>query len=141
LPGRVLIQSYYPEHYAIQDAVRQDYVSFYERELHFRRMMAYPPFTSLANVIVRDTNLDHAIKWSRRLSEYFSPHDGKAVRILGPASAPLARLKSEHRYQFLLKSPRRSVLTKLLNGALAFCEANEIPGKALLVDMDPVMLS
>jgi primosomal protein N' (replication factor Y) len=141
LPGRVLIQSYYPEHYAIQDAVRQDYVSFYERELHFRRMMAYPPFTSLANVIVRDTNLDHAIKWSRRLSEYFSPHDGKAVRILGPASAPLARLKREHRYQFLLKSPRRSVLTKLLNGALAFCEANEIPGKALLVDMDPVMLS
>ena len=141
LPGRVLIQSYYPEHYAIQDAVRQDYVSFYERELHFRRMMAYPPFTSLANVIVRDTNLDNAIKWSRRLSEYFSPHDGKAVRILGPASAPLARLKREHRYQFLLKSPRRSVLTKLLSGALAFCEANEIPGKALLVDMDPVMLS
>jgi len=137
----VLIQSYYPEHYAIQDAVRQDYVSFYERELHFRRMMAYPPFTSLANVIVRDTNLDNAIKWSRRLSEYFSPHDGKAVRVLGPASAPLARLKREHRYQFLLKSPRRSVLTKLLNGALAFCEANEIPGKALLVDMDPVMLS
>jgi len=140
LPGRVLIQTYYPEHYAIQDAVRQDYVSFYERELHFRRMMAYPPFTSLANVIVRDTDPENAIKWSRWLAEYFSPHDGKAVRILGPASAPLARLKKEHRYQFLLKSSKRSVLTKLLSGALAFCEANEIPGTAVLVDMDPLTL-
>jgi primosomal protein N' (replication factor Y) (superfamily II helicase) len=140
LPGRVLIQTYYPDHYAIQDAVRQDYLSFYERELHFRRMMAYPPFASLANVIVRDTNLDNAIRWSRRLSEYFSPHDGKGVRILGPASAPLARLKKEHRYQFLLKSPKRSVLAKLLGGALAFCEANEIPGTAALVDMDPMTL-
>ena len=140
LPGRVLIQTYYPEHYAIQDAVRQDYLSFYERELHFRRMMAYPPFTSLANVIVRDTNLENAIRWSRRLSEYFSLHDGKGARVLGPASAPLARLKKEHRYQFLLKSPKRSVLTKLLSGALAFCDANEIPGTAVLVDVDPLTL-
>ena len=140
LPGRVLIQTYYPEHYAIQDAVRQDYLAFYERELHFRRMMAYPPFTSLANVIVRDTNLKKAIQWSRRLSEYFSPHDGKGARILGPASAPLARLKKEHRYQFLLKSPKRSVLTKLLAGAMAFCEKEEIPDTAVLVDMDPLSL-
>ena len=140
LPGRVLIQTYYPEHYAIQDAVRQDYLSFYERELHFRRMMAYPPFTSLANVIVRDTNLENAIHWSRRLSEYFSPSDGKGIRILGPASAPLARLKKEHRFQFLLKSPKRSVITKLLSGALSFCDANEIPQTAILVDMDPLSL-
>jgi primosomal protein N' (replication factor Y) len=140
LPGRVLIQTYYPEHYAVQDAVRQDYLSFYERELHFRRMMMYPPFTSLANVIVRDANLENAIRWSRRLSQYFAPYDGQAVRILGPASAPLARLKKEHRYQFLLKSPKKSVLTKILSGALTFCDANEIPQRAVLVDMDPLTL-
>ena len=140
LPGRVLIQTYYPEHYAIQDAVKQDYASFFERELQFRRMLAYPPFTSLANVIVRHTSLDVAIRWSRKLSEYFSPHDGHTVRILGPATAPLARLKKEHRFQFLLKSPKRSILTKLLSGALAFCEAQEIPGTAVLVDMDPLSL-
>jgi primosomal protein N' (replication factor Y) len=140
LPGRVLIQTYYPEHYAIQDAVRQDYPAFFERELHFRRMMQYPPFTSLANVIVRDTSLEKAIRWSRQLSEYFSPQDGKGVRILGPATAPLARLKKEHRFQFLLKSPKRSVLTKLLSGAMAYCEAKEIPQTAVLVDMDPLSL-
>jgi len=140
LKGRVLIQTFYPEHYAIQDAVKQDYGAFFERELHFRRMMAYPPFTSLANVIVRDTSLEKTIRWSRQLSEYFSPHDDKGVRILGPATAPLARLKKEHRFQFLLKSPKRSVLTKLLSGALAYCEANEIPDTAVLVDMDPLSL-
>jgi primosomal protein N' (replication factor Y) (superfamily II helicase) len=140
LPGRVLIQTFYPEHYAIQDAVHQDYLSFYERELHFRRLMAYPPVSSLANVIVHDTKMENAIRWSRRLGEYFSPHDGKGVRVLGPASAPLARLKKEHRYQFLLKSAKRSVLTKLLSGALSFCDANEIPQTAILVDMDPLTL-
>ncbi len=140
LPGRVLIQTFYPEHYAIQDAVRQDYLSFYERELNFRRMMAYPPFTSLANVIVRDANLENAIRWSRRLSEYFAPHNEKGVRVMGPASAPLARLKKEHRFQFLLKSTKRTLLTKLLSGAMSFCDANEIPQMAVLVDMDPLTL-
>jgi primosomal protein N' (replication factor Y) len=140
LPGRVLIQTFYPEHYAIRDAVRQDYASFFERELHFRRMMQYPPFTSLANIIVRDTSLEKAIRWSRKLSEYFSPHDGKGVRVLGPATAPLARLNKEHRFQFLLKSPKRSVLTRLLSGAMAFADAKEVPQTAVLVDMDPLSL-
>jgi primosomal protein N' (replication factor Y) len=140
LPGRVLIQTFYPEHYAIQDAVRQDYAAFFDREMPFRRMMAYPPFSSLANVIVRDTNLEKAIRWSRQLSQFFSPQNGKDVRILGPAAAPLARLKKEHRFQFLLKSPRRSLLTKLLSGALAYCDAKEIPQTAILVDMDALSL-
>jgi primosomal protein N' (replication factor Y) len=140
LPGRVLIQTYYPEHYAIQDAVRQDYSAFFEREMHFRRMMQYPPFTSLANVIVRDTSLEKAIVWSRQLSEYFAPHDGKGARILGPATAPLARLKKEHRFQFLLKSPRRSLLTRILSGAMAYCDARSIPQTAVLADMDPLSL-
>jgi len=140
LQGRALIQTFYPEHYAIQDAIKQDYRAFFERESHFRRMMAYPPFTSLANVIVRDTSLEKAIRWSRQLSDYFSPHDGEGVRILGPATAPLARLKKEHRFQFLLKSPKRSALTKLLSGALAYCDAKEIPQTAVLVDMDPLSL-
>jgi primosomal protein N' (replication factor Y) (superfamily II helicase) len=140
LPGRVLIQTYYPEHYAIQDAVRQDYAAFFEREMHFRTMLAYPPLTSLANVIVRDISLEKAIRWSRKLSEYFSPYDDKGLRVLGPATASLALLKKEHRFQFLLKSSKRSLLTKLLSGALSFCDTQEIPQTAVLVDMDPLSL-
>jgi primosomal protein N' (replication factor Y) (superfamily II helicase) len=140
LKGRVLIQTFYPDHYAIQDAVRQDYRSFFDRELQFRKMMAYPPFTALANVIVRDTILERAIQWSRQLSEYFIPYDGKGLRVLGPATAPLARLKKEHRFQFLLKSQKRSLMTKLLSGAMAYCDAKEIPQTAVLVDVDPLSL-
>lgn len=140
LPGRVLIQTFYPEHYAIQDAVRQDYPAFYERETQFRRVMAYPPFTSLANVIVRHTDLDKAIRWSRQLSQYFSPHDGNGLRILGPAAAPLAKLKKEHRFQFLLKSPKRSLLAKVLAGAMTYLQQKEIPESAVFVDMDPLSL-
>ncbi|HVH70743.1 MAG TPA: primosomal protein N', partial [Candidatus Dormibacteraeota bacterium] len=81
-----------------------------------------------------------AMLWSRELSRYFSPHNGEKVRILGPATAPLARLKREHRFQFLLKSPKRSVLAKLLRGALAYCDAEKIPQTAVLVDMDPLSL-
>ena len=140
LPGRVLIQTFYPEHYAIQDAIKQDYIAFFERELHYRQVMAYPPFTSLANVIVRDSSLEKAIAWSRELSQFFAPHNGDGMRILGPASAPLARLKSEYRFQFLLKSKRKARLAKLLAGALAYSEAKEIPQTAILVDMDPLQL-
>jgi len=140
LSGRVLIQTFYPEHYAIQDAVKQDYPAFYERETQFRRVMAYPPFTSLANVIVRDTNQEKAIRWSRQLSQYFSPHDGKGLRILGPAAAPLAKLKKEHRFQFLLKSPKRSLLAKILGGAMTYLALKEIPETAVLADMDPLNL-
>lgn len=140
LPGKVLIQTYFPDHYAIQDAVKQDYPAFFERELHFRRVMAYPPFTSLANVIVRDTSLEKAIQWSRELSQYFAPHNGEKVRVLGPAAAPLAKLKREHRFQFLLKSKSRAKLTQLLSGALAYCESKEIPQTAILADVDPLSL-
>jgi primosomal protein N' (replication factor Y) (superfamily II helicase) len=140
LPGRVLIQTFYPEHYAIQDAIKQDYIAFFERELHYRQVMAYPPFTSLANVIVRDSSLEKAIAWSRELSQFFAPHNGDGMRILGPASAPLARLKSAYRFQFLLKSKRKARLAKLLAGALAYSEAKEIPQTAILVDMDPLQL-
>jgi primosomal protein N' (replication factor Y) len=140
LPGRVLIQTFYPEHYAIQDAVKQDYAAFFERELHFRRVMAYPPFTSLANVIIRDRCLDKAIRWSNQLSQYFAPHAGNDIRVLGPASAPLSRLKSDYRFQFLLKSRKKAALARLLSGALSYAEARELPESALLVDMDPLQL-
>ena len=140
LPGTVLVQTYYPEHYAIQDAVRQDYAAYFEREVHFRKMMAYPPFTALANVIVRDRKIENAIRWSRKLGEFFAPYEAKGITVLGPAAAPLARLKNEYRFQFLLKSPKRGMLTAALSAALDFCMREEIPGTAILADVDPVSL-
>lgn len=140
LSGEVLVETHYPEHYAIQHAAKQDYLSFYEKEAHFRRMLHYPPFTALASILVRDRKIENAIRWSRALGEYFAPFENRGVKILGPAAAPLARLKKEYRFQFLLKSPQRSALSQALSGALDFCAKKEIPETAVIVDVDPASL-
>ena len=100
LPGEVLVETYYPEHYAIQLAARQDYITFFEKELQFRRLLHYPPFTALASILVRDTKIENAIRWSRQLSAFLAPQESRGVKVLGPAAAPLARLKREYRFQF-----------------------------------------
>jgi primosomal protein N' (replication factor Y) (superfamily II helicase) len=141
LSGEVLVETYYPEHYAIQHAARQDYVSFYEKEEHFRRVLHYPPFVALANVLVRDRKIENAIRWSRALAGHFAPFEERGVKILGPAAAPLARLRRDYRFQFVLKSPHRAVLGKALAGALDFCAAKRIPQTAVIVDVDPTSLS
>jgi primosomal protein N' (replication factor Y) len=141
LSGEVLVETYYPEHYAIQCAVQQDYISFYEKEAHFRRVLHYPPFTALATVLVRGRKIEDAIRWSRALAAYFTPFEGRGVKILGPAAAPLARLRREYRFQFVLKSPQRSALAQALGGCLDFCAAREIPEKAVIVDVDPASLT
>jgi primosomal protein N' (replication factor Y) (superfamily II helicase) len=141
LCGEVLVETYYPEHYAIQYAVRQDYVSFYEKEAQFRRLLHYPPFTALANVLVRDRKIENAIRWSRALASHFAPFEERGVKILGPAAAPLARLRRDYRFQFVLKSPHRAILGKALAGALDFCAAQQFPETAVIIDVDPTSLS
>ncbi len=140
LPGEVLVETYYPEHYAIQLAARQDYVTFYEKEVQFRRLLHYPPFTALASILVRDTKIENAIRWSRQLSAFLAPQESRGVKVLGPAAAPLARLKREYRFQFLLKAPRRAQLTRAVTDLLTFCDEKEIPQKAVQVDVDPLSL-
>jgi len=140
LAGEVLVETYYPEHYAIQYAAQQDYVSFYEKEAQFRRALHYPPFAALANLVVRDRRVENAIRWSRSLAACLEPFERQFVKVLGPAAAPLARLRREYRFQFLLKSPRRASLGKALRAALDFCAAKEIPQTAVIVDVDPASL-
>jgi primosomal protein N' (replication factor Y) (superfamily II helicase) len=132
LSGEVLVETYYPE---------QDYVSFYEKEAHFRRLLHYPPFTALATALVRDRKVENAIRWSRALAACFAPFEKQGVKILGPAAAPLARLRRDYRFQFVLKSPYRSVLAKALATAIDSCAKKEIPETAVIVDVDPQNLS
>jgi primosomal protein N' (replication factor Y) len=102
--------------------------------------MHYPPFTALANVIVRDRKMENAARWARMLDGFLRPHETQGLKVLGPAAAPLARLKREYRFQFLLKSPKRSALNSVLAGALEFCAQREIPESAVMVDVDPLSL-
>jgi len=90
--------------------------------------------------LVRDTKIENAIRWSRQLSAFLAPQESRGVKVLGPAAAPLARLKREYRFQFLLKAPKRAQLTRAVTELLAFSEEKEIPQKAVLVDVDPLSL-
>ena len=139
LPGLVLIQTLEPEHYAIRFARTHDYQGFYEKELNFRRLMHYPPFAALANILVRSEKLEEALRLSGGLGEFLKDPP-KTVRVLGPAAAAMVKLKSEYRYQFLLKSSSRRDLAQLLKGARHFAEEHKWPATALVIDVDPLSL-
>ncbi len=110
LPGRVVVQTYYPDHYAILAAAGNDYARFAERELKYRRWMHYPPFGALANVLVRSQKLEEAAGWAAELGKYLVKNQQNgAVRVLGPCTAPIARIKSVYRFHLILKAASRKV--------------------------------
>ncbi|MGO9009719.1 MAG: primosomal protein N' [Bryobacteraceae bacterium] len=139
LPGIVLIQTINPDHYAVRMAAAQDYSAFYEKELAFRRAMHYPPFSAMANVLVRAEKKEMALRLSADLGMLLTPPPEK-LRILGPAEAPVPRLKAEYRYQLLIKSASRVALNALLQKVRAFALDHKWPATALVIDVDPLTL-
>jgi primosomal protein N' (replication factor Y) len=140
LPGRVLVQTYHPDHYAIQFAAKHDYPGFVAKELQYRRWMHYPPSAVLANVIVQGQTLEEASGWAATLGKWFSGARLDKVRVLGPAAAPIVRLKRIYRFHFVLKAERRDVLGRTLRAMLAHADAKSIPRRNLVVDVDAVHL-
>jgi len=140
LPGRVLVQTYHPEHYAIQCAATHDYMGFVAKELEYRKWMHYPPSSVLANVIVQGQSLEEAAAWANKLGRWFAGKHLDKVRVLGPAAAPIARLKRIYRFHFVLKAERRDALGRTLRGLLAYAESEAIPRRNLIVDVDAVHL-
>ena len=139
-PGRVLVQTYHPDHYAVRCAAAHDYHGFVQREMQFRRPFFYPPFGVLANVLVQSQEMGEAMAWSGALGKWFTGRSVTGVRMLGPAAAPVSRLKRIYRYHLLLKAQRRSDLQAALRGMLAHAEASGVPRKSIVVDVDPISL-
>ena len=139
-PGKVILQTYFPEHYAVQYAAQHDFIGFYEKELRFRSWMHYPPYSSLANVMVRSAKLDETLRWSGILGRWFENTRHEGVRVLGPAAAPIERLKRDYRYHFILKSPSRQKLNALLRAMLTHAAEENIPRTNVIVDVDALWL-
>lgn len=139
VPGVVLVQTINPDHYAIQFAAAQDYQGFYEKEIHFRRMMRYPPFSAMANVLVRDAKQEAALRMSSDLALLLNPCP-EGLKILGPAEAPVPRLKAEYRYQFLIKAASRKTLSELLHQVRKYAVDRKWSATALVIDVDPLTL-
>jgi primosomal protein N' (replication factor Y) len=135
-PGKVVLQTYFPEHYAVQFAAHHDFNGFYDKELRYRSWMQYPPFTALANVLVRSDKLEDALKYSGALGQWLQNTRHEGVRVMGPAAAPIVRLKNDYRYHIILKSASREKLNALLRAMLAHASEQKIPRTNVIVDMD-----
>ena len=140
LPGRVVVQTYYPDHYAIVAAAKHDYASFVERELKYRRWMHYPPFGVLANVLVQSAKLEEAARWSAELGKWFEKAVPEGVRVLGPCTAPIARIKGTYRFHMILKAGSRKALNAALRAMLAHADAAGVPRRNVVVDVDALRL-
>lgn len=134
LQGQAIVQTLYPNHYSIRHACRQDYRGFFEDEIAFRRAMRYPPAVALVNVVVKGRNLGAAMQDAGELVGALR-WSGAPYSVLGPATAPLSRLKGEHRAQFFLKGRHRGAMREALLAVLA--ARPEIRRRAI-VDVDPM---
>jgi primosomal protein N' (replication factor Y) len=134
--GEAIVQTLYPEHYSIQYACRQDYREFFEREIVFRRGMRYPPLVALINVVVRGRTFEEAMHAAAGIVARLEPATATAsFTLLGPAPAPLTRLRGEHRVQFFLKGTHRAEMRRALSTVLS-----NLPElrKRVTADVDPL---
>ena len=143
--GRVVIQTWYPNHYSLKAARRQDYLLFFQEEIEFRRRFQYPPFSALVSLLVqgrdRDSTLDLARKIGRSLAEHRKRIPAQhRLRILGPAPAPLERIKGEYRFQILIKAVSRSEALGVVRSSREDLSGEGINLKRVSIDVDPLNL-
>jgi primosomal protein N' (replication factor Y) len=140
-PGRVLIQTYHPYHYALRHACAQDYESFYDEELRYRQNHSYPPFVALASLLVHGPDLGRVRSDSLELRKQLdAANEERKCRMLGPAPAPLSRLKGEHRFQLLIKSRNRKELRRVADAALKNAVDGGMNLRTVNLEIDPVSI-
>ncbi len=143
--GKVVIQSFYPEHYALKFARKQDYIGFFQDEIEYRRLLGYPPYARLIQIVIAETNSAKALALGQKISSTLKTHCRRhglygKIRILGPAAAPLEKLRGKYRYQILIKSGPDDDPVQLLRGAYEELGARRVSLKNASIDVDPLSL-
>ena len=139
--GRVLVQTMSPDEPVIQFAARHDYPGFARYELQKRKSVSAPPFTSMARIIIRSLDEKIAADESRRVADILratEPAVEKSVRILGPAPAPVTRLRKYFRYHLQMTSPSGESIQRLWKSVESKLKLHS--DADLTIDMDPVDL-
>ena len=139
-PGMVILQAYQPEHYAIRAAVEHDYYTFYEQEIEFRRRFVYPPFKALISCLCRGANAAVVKEEAAWLAGALRAAASSSVKVLGPASPPLGRLRGKHRMQVLLRGHDRSGMRALLETTIEDLGKQRRLPRDLRIDVDPLNL-
>jgi len=140
-PGRVLIQTYHPHNYALRHAVAQDYLGFYNEEIRHRRNHQYPPFVALALLLTRHNDAARAYEIAQQVRKALVESDTeRSCRILGPAPAPLARLRSEFRFHVLVKSRSRKQMRGVIDQGLASLQKDGQDLRHVSLEIDPISM-
>jgi len=144
-PGHVIIQTYNPEHYAVASACSQDYEGFAANELEIRRVLGFPPFGFMAAIRVEDPDEERARRTAHDIgktaTDALLKPGAPPASVLGPAPAPIARLRGRYRWQILFRADRRSILQWLITGLKPWL-TGEVRGAGsaarVVLDIDPV---
>ncbi len=136
LPGRVIIQTCAPHHYAIQAARLHDYASFFKQELEIRRQCGLPPFTRLILLTVRGMKEVKAQESAQRLADLLRESLPRKTEILGPSPAPVPKVRRRYLWQVLLKTKNYGALQEPLAHLLQ--RFHPLKGCRLAVDVDPL---
>lgn len=133
LGGRVVLQTYSPEHYAIQAASRHDYGGFYDQEMRYRQALIYPPYSRLVRLVVRSETAEKAESEARNLHGLIAARireEGlNSTALIGPAPCFYPRLRGRFRWQIIIRGPEPARLLEDI-----------VPGPELVIDVDPVSL-
>jgi len=140
-PGRVVIQTYTPDHYAIQHLPDHDYKGFFAMESEFRRALNYPPFARLINLRFDGPKADEVERCARTVAGQLRQLQAQearynaAIEVLGPAAAPIEKLRNRYRWQLLLKGKNSATLLEFASHARRLMP--EVRGGRLQIDVDP----
>jgi primosomal protein N' (replication factor Y) len=138
-PGQVIIQTFAPNHYSIRAARNQDYSKFMLRELQLRRELSYPPFARMALVRIEGENPRKVEAVASAASAMMVRTSSPAMRVLGPAPAPIERIKGRYRWQLVVKAPAISDLHRALSTIRATLGPQAADaGVHISIDIDPI---
>ena len=134
-PGHAIVQTLHPTHYSVELGCAQDYERFFAREIAFRTAMHYPPAVALINLVVRGPHAGQVMESAMALVQALKRAAGGRCEVLGPAPAPLSRLRGDHRMQVLVKGSARTAMRQLVTRVLA---SRPQWTRHMLVDVDPL---
>jgi primosomal protein N' (replication factor Y) len=137
-PGEAIVQTIYPHHYSIEHACQQDYTAFFAKELGYRQAMRYPPLTAMVNIVVKGADARAALTDAATIAQHLRNNaDVGRFSVLGPAPAPVAKLRGEYRAQIFLKGSHRAAMREAVLAALA---AEPDMRRRASIDIDPVSI-
>ncbi len=136
--GRVIVQTYSPEHYSIEYARYHDYKGFYEQEIMLRKELGYPPFSCIASIIISGTIENEVIKYANEISQFLDEKIGQQdnVEKLGPTAAAISRIKNRYRWQIVIKSKSEDTIRAILRDLSENCGEGQ-SNASISMDLNP----